>query len=173
MLLNCGVGEDSCASLGLQGDQTQSILKEISSEYSLEGLMLKRKSLAPDAKIWLIRKDCNAEKYWRQEEKGMTEDKRVGWHHWLNGHEFEQALGDGLGQGILACYSPWGCKESDTTEELRSSERLEDTKHIMRGGTDETTFDSQNFNPLLPLDSLNDNNQFYIPRHKTGECPHL
>ena len=45
----------------------------------------------------------------------MTEDKTVGWRHRLNGHEFEQTLGDGGGQGSLACYSPWGCKESDVT----------------------------------------------------------
>ena len=48
--------------------------------------------------------------------KGATEDEMVGWHHRLNGHEFEQALGDGEGQGSLVCYSPWGCKEPDTTE---------------------------------------------------------
>ena len=48
--------------------------------------------------------------------KGVTEDELVGWHHHLNGHESEQAPGDGEGQGDLACYSPWGCKESDTTE---------------------------------------------------------
>ena len=54
----------------------------------------------------------------RQEEKGTTEDEMVGWHHQLNGHEFEQALGVGDGQGILACCSPWGRKESDTTEPL-------------------------------------------------------
>ena len=48
----------------------------------------------------------------------MTEDKMVGWHHRLNGHEFEQALGVGDGQGSLACYSPWGRKQWDTTEQL-------------------------------------------------------
>ena len=53
----------------------------------------------------------------RQEERGMTEDKMVGWHHQLNGHEFDQALGDGEGQGSLACCSPWSCKESDMTEQ--------------------------------------------------------
>ena len=70
----------------------------------------------PDVKNWFIGKDPDAGKYWRQEEKGMTEDKVVGWHDWLNGHEFEQALGDDEGQGSLECYSPWGCKELDTTE---------------------------------------------------------
>ena len=53
-----------------------------------------------------------------QEEKGMTEDEMVGWHHRLNGHEFEQAPGVGDGQRSLVCYSPWGHKESDTTEQL-------------------------------------------------------
>ena len=53
----------------------------------------------------------------------MTEDEMVGWHHWLNGHEFEQALGEGEGQGGLACCSPWGCKESDMTERLNSSNK--------------------------------------------------
>ena len=53
-----------------------------------------------------------------QEEKGTTEDEMVGWHHWLDGHEFEQALGVGDGQGSLACCSPWGHKESDVTEPL-------------------------------------------------------
>ena len=63
----------------------------------------------PDAKNWLIGKDPDAGKDWRQE-KGMTEEKMVGWHHWLNGHEFEQAQGDGEGQGSLVCYSSWGCQ---------------------------------------------------------------
>ena len=72
----------------------------------------------PDVKNWLIGKDPDAGKDWRQEEKGMTEDEMVGWNHWLYGHEFEQAPGVGDGQGSLACCSPWGCKESDKTEWL-------------------------------------------------------
>ena len=72
----------------------------------------------PDAKNGLIWKNPDAEKDWRQEEKGMTEDEMVVWHHWLNGHEFEQVLGVGDGQGSLACCSPWGLKELDTTEQL-------------------------------------------------------
>ena len=64
----------------------------------------------PDSKSWLIRKDPVAGKDWRQEEKGMTEDEMVGWHHWLDGNEFEQALGGSEGQGSLECYSPWGCR---------------------------------------------------------------
>ena len=72
----------------------------------------------PDAKNWLIRKDSDAGKDWRQEEKGMTEDEMVGWHHQFDGHEFEQASAVGDGQGSLACCSPWGRKESDMTEWL-------------------------------------------------------
>ena len=72
----------------------------------------------PDAKNWLIWKDLDAGKDWRQEEKGMTEDKMAGWHHQLNGHEFEQAPGDDDEQGGLVCYSPWSRKESDMTEQL-------------------------------------------------------
>ena len=72
----------------------------------------------PDAKNWLIGKDLDAGKEWRQEEKGTTEDETVGWHHWLDGHEFEQGPGVGDGQGSLVCCSPWGRKELDTTEGL-------------------------------------------------------
>ena len=76
----------------------------------------------PDAKSWVLRKDPEAGKDWRQEEKGMTEDEMVGWHHQLNGHEFEQALGVGDAQGSLVCCSPWGHKDSDTTEWLNWTE---------------------------------------------------
>ena len=62
----------------------------------------------PDVKNWLIEKDPDAGKDWKQEEKWMIEDEMVGWHHWLDGHEFEQALGVGNGQGSLVCCSPWG-----------------------------------------------------------------
>ena len=72
----------------------------------------------PDAKNWLFGKDPDAGKDWRQEERGTTEDEMVGWHHRLNGHEFEQAPGVGDGQRSLVCYSPWGHKESNTTEQL-------------------------------------------------------
>ena len=70
----------------------------------------------PDAKNWLIGEDPDARKDWRQEEKGTTEDEMVGWHHWLNGHEFEYTPGVDDGLGGLACCSPWGHKESDMTE---------------------------------------------------------
>ena len=75
----------------------------------------------PDVKNWLTGKDPDAGKDWGQEQ-GMTEDEMVGWHHWLDRHEFEQAPGVGDGQGILACCSPWGCKESDMTEALNWTE---------------------------------------------------
>ena len=73
---------------------------------------------SPDVKNQLTGKDPDAGTDWRQEEKGMTEDEMVGWHHQLDGHEFEQALGVGDGQGSLACCNSWGHKESDTTEQL-------------------------------------------------------
>jgi len=76
----------------------------------------------PDAKSWLIWKDPDAGKYWGQEENGMTEDEMVGWHHWLNEHEFGWTLGAGDGQGDLVCCSSWRHKESDTTEQLNWSE---------------------------------------------------
>ena len=99
----------------------QSILKEISSGYSLEGLMLKLKlqyfgHLMRRADS--LEKSPDVGKDWRQEEKGMTEDEMVRWHHWLNGHEFEWTLGVGDGPGGLACCSSWGRKELDMTEWL-------------------------------------------------------
>ena len=93
-----------------------SILKKINPEYSLEGLMLKLQYFGHNEKSWLTGRDPDGEKDWRQEEKGMTEDEMGGWHHWLNGHEFEQAPGDGEGQGGLVSCSPRGCKESDMTK---------------------------------------------------------
>ena len=74
----------------------------------------------PHAKSWVIGKDCDAGRDWGQEGKGMTEDEMVTWHHWLNGREFKQALGDGEGQGSLECSSPWDCK-SNMTEWLNDS----------------------------------------------------
>ena len=67
-----------------------------------------------DLKSWVFGQDPDAGKDWKQEEKGTTEHKMVGWHHWLNGHEFEKAPGVGDGQGNLVCCSPVGCEESET-----------------------------------------------------------
>ena len=94
--------------------EIQSILKEINPENSLKGLMLKLNLQCfgqhHDVKSWLIGKDPDAGKDWRQKEKRAAQDKMIGWHHWLNGHEFEQTPEDSEGQGSLVCYSPWGCR---------------------------------------------------------------
>ena len=78
----------------------------------------------PDAKNWLTGNDPDAGKGWRQEEKGTTKDEMVSWHHWLDGH----ALGVGEGQGSLACCSPWGHKDLDTTEQLNWTELIHKMK---------------------------------------------
>ena len=78
-----------------------------------------------DVKSWFIGKDLDPGKDWGREEKGMTEHEMVGWHHWLNGHESEQTPGGqgSEGQGSLGCCSPWGCKESDVTEQQQMESR--------------------------------------------------
>ena len=81
----------------------------------------------PDVKSWLIGKNPDGRKDWRQE-KEMTEDEIVGWHHWFNGHEFEQTLENREGQGSLVCCGPWGHKESDTTERLNNNSYLENLR---------------------------------------------
>ena len=83
----------------------------------------------PDAKSWLIWKDPDTGKDCRQEEKGTTDDEIVGWHHRLDGHEFELALGFGDGQGSLTCCSPWGHKELDMTERLNRTDWIRPTGH--------------------------------------------
>ena len=75
----------------------------------------------PDAKSQLIGKGPDAGKDWRQKEKRATEDQMIGWHHWHNVHELGQTLGDGEGQGSLACCHPWGCEELDMTWQLNNS----------------------------------------------------
>ena len=77
-----------------------------------------------DSKNWLIWKDPDAGKDWRQEEKRVTEDEMVVWHHWLDGHEFELAPGVGDGQESLTCCCPWGCRELETTDRLNWTEFL-------------------------------------------------
>ena len=98
----------------------QSILKEINPEYLLEGLMLKLKLQYFGHLMWRtgsLEKTVVLERF-KARWEGVTEDELPGWHHKLNGHEFAQASGVGDGQGSLPCCSPWGCKESDTTELL-------------------------------------------------------
>ena len=116
MFLNCGVGEDPWESLRQQVDQTSQ------SQRNQSWIFIGRTDAEaeapifwpPDVKSWLTRKDPDAGKDWSQEEKGMTKDEMFAWHHQLDGHEVEQAPGDGEGQGSLACFSPWGHKELDT-----------------------------------------------------------
>ena len=95
-----------------KGNQSWMFIRRIDAEAEAPILWL------PDVKHWLIGKDPDAGKDWRQEEKGITEDEKVGWHHQLVGHEFEQDMGVVDGQGSLARCSPWGRKDSDTTEWL-------------------------------------------------------
>ena len=99
-------------SVNLKGNQSWKLIWRTGAKAETPILWL------PDAKIWLTGKDPDAGKDWRQEEKATTEDEIVGWHHRLDGHEFEQAPGVCDGQSSLVCCSPWGHKESDTTERL-------------------------------------------------------
>ena len=117
MLLNCDVGEDSWEPLGLQGDQGSQ-----SSRISVLNIHWKdwcwswsSSTLTTWWMNWLTGKDPDAEKDWRQEEKGLTEDEIVGWNHQLNGPTLSK-LWVGDGQGSLVCCHPRGRKESDTTE---------------------------------------------------------
>ena len=116
MILNCGVGEDSWESLGLQGDPPSPSWRKSVLNIHWKDLYQAETPILwpPGEKNWHIREDPDSGKDWRQQ-KGTTEDEMVGWHQRLNGHEFEQTPGVGDGQGGLACYSPWGRKESDMT----------------------------------------------------------
>ena len=121
MLSNCGAGEKT-----LESPLDTKEIKPVSPKGNQPWIFIGRTDAEasilwpPDAKKWVIRKDPDAGKDWGQE-KGMTEDEMVGGHHWLNRHEFEQALGDGEEQGSLACCSLWGHKEPDTTEQLNNN----------------------------------------------------
>ena len=106
MLLNCGFGEDSRESLPKRNQPWIFMGK---NDAEAEATIL----WPPDAKNWLTGKHPDGGKDWRQEEKGMTEDETVGWHHRLDKHKFEQAPGDGEGQGSLACCS-YGTAKSQT-----------------------------------------------------------
>ena len=115
-----------------------------------------------DAKSWLIRKDPDAGKDWRQEEKGMTQDEMVGWHHWLNGHEFEQAPGDGEEQRSLVCCSPQGREESDMTEWLNNINSWELS----------LSFHNAGFSPLLVSRVISLSMIFRQPHLKTNVLIH-
>ena len=86
----------------------------------------------PDAKSLLIGKDPDAGKDWGQEEKGTTQDEIVGWHHWLNAPEFEKTLGDSEGQGSMACFSSWGCKETQISYWTTTTTELEERKKVKK-----------------------------------------
>ena len=124
MFLNFGVGEDSESPLNCKE------IQQVHPKGNQSWMFIGRTDVAaetpvlwpPDAKNWLIWKYPDAGNDWRWESKGMTKDEMAGWHHQLNGHGFEQAPGFGDGQGSVACYSSWGCKESDTTERLNWTE---------------------------------------------------
>ena len=98
----------------------------------------------------------------------MTEDEMVGWHHWLDGHEFEQAPGGGDGQGGLACCSPWGCKELDTTEQMNWTDFYlkSDTSSDKLLIDENKLLKLHKFSPLKSVACLNGNNNrvkiFYI-----------
>ena len=150
MLLNSGVGEDSWV-FWTARKSNQFILKEISPEYSLEGLMLKLKLQY----FGHLMQRTVAGKDWRQEEKGMAKDEMAELYHWLDGHEFEQAPGVD-GQGNLVCCSSWGRKELDITERLKwtentSYEMLGWVKHKLKAelpGEISVTSDMQMTPPL-------------------------
>ena len=117
----------------------------------------------PDANNWPIGKDPDAGKDRRQEEKRPTEDEMVGWHHRLNGHEFEETPGVGNGQGSLACCSPWGCKDLDTTEWLNWTE-------LREAGMTELA--STNQNPLSLLPPISSNFDDMVTWGKAGTLHH-
>ena len=116
MLLNCGVGEDSWESLGLQRDPTSPFWRSTLDFFGRNDAKAETPVLwPPHVKSWLIGKDPDAGRDWGQEEKGTTEDEMAGWHHWLDERESEWTPGVGDGQGGLACCYSWGHKESDMT----------------------------------------------------------
>ena len=134
MLLNCGVGEDSrlLRVPWTPRRSNQSILKEISSGCSLEGLMLKLKLqyFGYHVKSQLIGKDSDAGRNWEQEEKGRTENEMVGWHHWLDGHEFGWTLGVGnIGRPGVLQFMGWQRFGHNWATELNWTEPLPKRAH--------------------------------------------
>ena len=127
MLLNCGVVKTLASPLDYKeiqpvhpkGDQPWVFIGRTNAEVETPVLW------PPHVKSWLIGKDSDAGRDWGQEKKGTKEDEMDGWHHRLNGHEFEWTLGVGDGQGGLACCDSWCHKELDTTERLNWTERTE------------------------------------------------
>ena len=124
ILLNCSFGEDSWGSLGLQGDPTSPFLRRLVLDVFWNDWCWSETSILwpPDVRSWVTGKDSDAGRDWGQEDKGTTEDEMAGWHHRLNGHEFEWTPGVGDGQGGLACCDSWSLKELDMTERLNWAE---------------------------------------------------
>ena len=121
---------------------------------------------SPDVKSELIGKDPDAGKDWRQEEKEMTEDEMVGWHHWLNGHEFEQTPRDGEGHGSLVHCSSWGCKESNDLATEQQQMWVSET--ILLLGWPKSLFGFTCHDAMLKLDKLfGQPNTFSKPQSRT------
>ena len=119
MLFNCGVGDDSWESLGLQADPTSpSWRRSVLGVHWKDWWSWNSNTFATWFKSWLIWKDPDTGKDWGQEDKGMTEDEMVPWHHRHNGHGFGWTLGVGDGQGGLACWGSWSRRELEMTEGL-------------------------------------------------------
>ena len=158
VLLNCGVGEDSWESLGLQGDPTSPQGDQPWVFFGRNDAKAETLVLWPlHVKSWLIGKDSDAGRDWGQEEKGMTEDEMAGWHHGLDGREFEWTPGVDDGQGGLACCDSCGRKESDTTEGVNWTELKEvqwdtrDHRYTTKQNQENETFD--NYKPLKQTNS--------------------
>ena len=129
MLLNCGVGEDSWESLGLQGGPTHPSWDQSWVFIGSTNVKAETPILWPlYAKNWLIGKDSDAGRDWGQEKKSTKEHEMAGWHLQLNGHEFGWTPGVGDGQGGLVCCDSWSCKESDTTARLSWTEQIKKKK---------------------------------------------
>ena len=161
MLLNCGVEEDSWESLGLQeikpvhpkGNQSWIFIGRTAAEAETPILW------PPDVKSWLIWKGPDAGKDWGQEEKVMTEDEMVGWHHWLNGYEFEQAPAVGDGQGRLARCGSGDCKGvgHDWTAACEASLSITNSQSLIKFMSFESVMPSNNLilcRPFLLLPSV-------------------
>ena len=123
MLLNSGIGEDKSP---LDCKEIQPVHPKGNQSWIFNGRTVAVPEtpilLPPDAKNWPTGKDPVAGKGWRREEKGLTEDEMVGWHHRLNGCEFEYTLGVGDGWEGVQCWNPWDLQNSDSTEQLNWTE---------------------------------------------------
>ena len=127
MPLNCGAGEDFRSPLDYKE------IKPVNPKGNQPWIFIGRADAKaeapilwpPDVTSWFIGKDADAGKDWGQEEKGATEVEMAGWYYQLNGHEFEQILGDSEGQGSLECSNPWVCKEPGMTEHLNSNKTID------------------------------------------------